>query len=115
MGAETQNAVVDILRGTTANWAGDITDSDEIFISGLPATLIETGKTVQDPSSQTPRTIREVLCIVPEYAGVLNTDRIRDQATGEKFMVLSVTRPPTILGAPTDRVLSLKRTSSSGT
>lgn len=115
MGAETQNAVIDLLRGTTTNWAGDTVDANDPFITGLPVTLVETGKTVQDPSSQTPRTIREVLCIVPEYAGVLNTDRIRDTATGDIYMVMSVTRPPTIIGAPTDRVLSLKRVSASGT
>jgi hypothetical protein len=114
MGAETQNAVVDVLRGSRSNWAGDEVDANDPFITGLPATLIETGKTIQDPSTPTPRIIREVLCIVPEYAGVLDTDRIRDHATGNLFMIMSVTRPPTIIGAPTDRVLSLKRVGGTG-
>lgn len=115
MGAETANTSATILRGTTSNWAGDMVDANEPVITGLPVTLVETGKTVQDPSSQTPRTIRQITCIVPEYAGVLNTDRIMDEATGDVYIVLAVTRPPTIIGAPTDRVLDLKRISSNST
>lgn len=109
MGAETQNASVSVLRGTTSNWAGDTVDAGIPVITGLPATLIETGKNIQDPSTPTPRIVREITCIVPAYAGVLDTDQILDEATGEKFMVLAVTRPPTIIGAPTDRVLVLRR------
>jgi hypothetical protein len=83
-----------------------------VFISDLPATLVETGKSVQDPSTPTPRTIREISCWVPLWAGVKSTDRIRDQRTGDVFMVISVTRPPTIIGAPVDEVLQLKRVSA---
>jgi hypothetical protein len=115
MGAETQNAVCDVLRGSTSNWAGDEVDANEPYITGLPVTLVETGKSIQDPSTPTPRIIREVLLIAPAYAGLLDTDRIRDQATGNIYMIMSVTRPPTIIGAPTDRVLALKRVSGTGT
>lgn len=115
MGAETANTSVTVLRGTTTNWAGDEVDASVAVIEHLPVTLAETGKTVQDPSSATPRTIRQITCIVPAYAGVLNTDRIRDEATGDVYIVLATTRPPTIIGAPTDRVLDLKRVSGTGT
>jgi hypothetical protein len=100
------------LRGTTTNWAGDEVDSNVPFISGLPITLIETGKTVQDPSTATPRTIRQITAIVPEWAGVLNTDRLLDESTGDTYIIISVTRPPTIIGAPVDTVLGLKRISA---
>jgi hypothetical protein len=109
MGAETANTTATVLRGTTSNWAGDTVDAGIPVLSGLPVTLIETGKNIQDPSTPTPRIVREITCIVPAYAGVLNTDQIVDEATGEKFIVLAVTRPPTIIGAPTDRVLNLRR------
>jgi hypothetical protein len=115
VGAETANTSIDVLRGTTTNWAGDTVDAAVAVIENLPVTLAETGKTVQDPSSATPRTIRQVICIAPEYAGILNTDRIRDRQTGDIYIVLATTRPPTTIGAPTDRVLDLKRVSSSGT
>jgi hypothetical protein len=109
MGAETVNAYATIYRGSAVNWAGDEVDANVPYISGLPVTLVETGKTVQDPSTPTPRTIRQITCIVPLWAGVKTTDRIRDETTGDVFMVISVTKPPTIIGAPVDEVLTLKR------
>jgi hypothetical protein len=112
MGAETQNVQISILRGTTTNQFGDEIDSNVPLISDLPATLIETGKNTQDPSTPTPRTIRQISCWVPLWAGVRTTDRILDQDTGDIFMVISVTKPPTIIGAPVDEVLQLKRVSA---
>ncbi len=112
MGAETANTSAAVYRGTAENQFGDQIDADIPVIQGLPVTLIETGKQVQDPSSSTPRTIRQVLCIVPDYAGISNTDRIYDEATGEVYIVIGVTRPPTLIGAPTDITLDLKRVSA---
>lgn len=112
MGAETANACATVYRGTSENQFGDVTDADIPLIQGLPVTLIETGKQVQDPSSATPRTIRQVLCIVPDYAGLTSTDRILDEATGQVYIVIGVTRPPTLIGAPTDITLDLKRVSA---
>lgn len=113
MGAETANTTVTVLRGTTENQFGDTIDDNTPFITGLPATLIETGKQVQDPSTPTPRTIRQIYCSVPQYAGVLNTDRIKDESTGDVYIILSVTTPPTTIGAPVDTVLQLKRVTAS--
>ena len=115
MGAETQNATATIYRGTTVNWAGDTVDDNTPYLTGLPVTLVETGKQVQDPSTPTPRTIRQIYCSVPDYTGIQNTDRIMDEATGDVYIVLSVTRPPTITGAPTDLVCQLKRISANST
>jgi len=115
MGAETQNCVITIYRGTTSNQFGDLVDSNVPFISDLPVTLIETGKSVQDPSTPTPRTIRAIYLNVPQWAGVLNTDRILDQATGDTYIVISVTKPATIIGAPVDTVCQLRRVSANST
>jgi hypothetical protein len=115
VGAETANTTATIYRGTTANQFGDEVDSNVLFISGLPVTLIETGKSVQDPSTPTPRTIRQITCIVPEWAGIVNTDRVMDERTGDVYIIISVTRPPTTIGAPVDTVLGLKRISAAGT
>ena len=109
MGAETANTTATVFRGTTSNQFGDEIDSNVPLITNLPVTLIETGKSVQDPSTPTPRTIRQITCIVPEWAGVLNTDRIMDERTQDVYIIISVTKPPTIIGAPVDTVLGLKR------
>lgn len=110
--AEICNTTVQILRGTTQNWAGDTVDDDQVFMEHLPAFLAETGKTVQDPSSPTPRTIREVVCHVPQYPGVTDSDRILDETTGDKYIIISVTRPPSLIGIPVPAVLGLKRISA---
>lgn len=115
MGAETANTTASVLRGTTSNQFGDVIDASTPVITGLPVTLIETGKTVQDPSTQSPRTIRQVKCWVPEFAGVVSTDRIMDERTGDVFIIIGVTKPPTTIGAPVDTVLDLKRVTASTT
>lgn len=111
--AETQNTQVTVMRSTTENAFGDVIDDNTPFLEHLPATLIETGKRVQDPSTQSPRTIRQVKCWVPEFAGVVNTDRIKDESTGDVYIIIGVTKPPTTIGAPVDTVLDLKRISAS--
>jgi hypothetical protein len=112
MGAETQNCAITVFRGTSTNWAGDQVDSNVPYITDLPATLIETGKSVQDPSTPTPRTIRAIYLNVPEWAGLLTTDRVLDQRTQDIYIVISVTKPGTIIGAPVDTVCQLKRVSA---
>lgn len=115
MGAETANTRCSVLSGTTTNQFGDQIDSNVPRITGLPVTLIETGKNVQDPSTPTPRTIRQILAIVPEWAGIVSTDRLLDESTGDTYIIIGVTRPPTIIGAPVDTKLDLKRISANAT
>jgi hypothetical protein len=110
--AETQNTTCTVYRSTTVNQFGDVIDNNVPFLEHLPATLIETGKSVQDPSTPTPRTIRQIQCWVPEWAGVLNTDRILDERTGDVYIIIGVTKPPTIIGVPVDTRLDLKRVSA---
>jgi hypothetical protein len=109
MGAETANTTCSVLAGTTTNWAGDVIDSNTPTITGLPVTLIETGKTVQDPSTPTPRTVRQIVCIVPEWAGISLSDRLLDERTQDTYIIIGIRKPPTIIGAPVDIVLDLKR------
>jgi len=112
VGAETANTTCSVLRGTTSNQYGDTIDSNTPIISGLPITLIETGKTVQDPSTPTPRVIRQIYASVPEWVGILSTDRLLDERTQDVYIIISVTKPPTIIGAPVDTILGLKRVSA---
>jgi hypothetical protein len=107
--AEVQNTQITVYRGTTFNSAGDQVDNNTIFMENVPAFVAETGRTVQDPSSPTPRTIREITAHVPQYVGIVNTDRIMDQSTNDVYIIMSVTRPPSLIGAPVPAVLSLKR------
>jgi hypothetical protein len=115
MTAEAANTTCSVLRGTAVNAFGDTIDDSQILFEHVPAILTETGRTIQDPSSPTPRTIRDVVCKLPAWTGVLNTDRITDESSGDVFIILAVTQPPTLTGAPVDLSLQLKRVSSTGT
>ena len=109
MSAETVNTRCTLFSGTTVNWAGDEVDANVPVLEHVPATLIETGHKTQDPSSPTPRTIREITLRLPYWTKVTDDMRVMDERTGDIFMVISVTRPPTIIGAPVDLEISLKR------
>lgn len=109
MVAEVQNTTVTIYRGTTQNQFGDEIDSSTPLFQGLPAFLAETGKTTLDPSTSMPRTIRQVICHLPLWTGVENSDRVLDESTGDTYIIISVEKPPTLAGAPVDEILTLKR------
>lgn len=114
MVAEIQNALVTILRGTTVTAYGDVADNRQPILPGIPASLLETAQTVLDPATQTPMTIRAVTCYVPAWTGVLNSDQILDQTTGDVYAITEVVRPPTLTGAPVDLKLILRRISAAG-
>lgn len=107
--AETQNCAISIYRGTTVNQFGDQVDANTPFLEHLPATLVETGRKTQDPSSPTPRTIRDIVLHVPGWAGLTTGDRVLDESTGDIYMVITVTRPGTLTGVPVDLLATLKR------
>jgi hypothetical protein len=115
VGAETQNCRVSVLRGTTVNWAGDEVDANVPVIEHMPVTLVETGHKTQDPSSPTPRTIREITCRVPYWSRLTDGDRLLEERTQDIYMVISVTRPASIIGAPVDLVAQLKRITANST
>ena len=115
MVAEVANTTVTVLRGTAANQFGDVIDAPVPLVTDAVAFLAETGKTIQDPASPTPRTIRQIICHVPAYLGLVNTDRVVDEGTGDVFIIIGVTRPATLTGAPVDVVLDLKRISAQTT
>ena len=62
------------------------------------------------PSSR--RTIRTVTCVMPQWADVLNTDRLQGP-DGTVWAVIEVTAIPT-LGYPADKVLKLRRVTGAG-
>ena len=109
--AEIANCTVTVLRGTTSNQFGDTIDANTPVLTGVPAFIAETGKTTQDPSTPTPRVIRQVAGQIGDFTGLLSTDRLMRERDSQLFIVLDVTTPDSLLGAPVDLVLSLKRVS----
>lgn len=98
-----------LMAGTTTNWAGDQVDANIPVAEHVPATLVETGHKTQDPSSPTPRTIRQITLRLPYWTNATTDTRVLDERTQDIYIIISVTRPPTIIGAPVDLVCQLKR------
>jgi hypothetical protein len=115
MVAEAANTTISVLRGDSVDEYGDLVDSNTPAFTGIPAVLAETGRQTQDPSSPSPRTIRAIELHAPEFLGLLNTDRIVDEPTGNIYMIIEVTKPPTLMGAPVDTVATLKRVTATTT
>jgi len=113
--AETANTQITIFSGTTQNQYGDVIDANTPRLQSLPATLVETSRKTQDPSTPTPRTVRDVVLHVPYWAEVTTDDRIMDERTQDIYMVIEVTRPSTIIGAPVDELVKLKRITANTT
>ena len=111
MSAETVNTTETVYRGTEANAAGDMVQTDTYAYSRVPATLVDEAITVFDPATRMPRTIRTFLCLMPRYLDITTYDRLLDERTGEKYTIQSVTRPARITGVTEDIRLALKRVS----
>lgn len=109
MVAETANCTVALFRGTDFDGYGDVTDSPLPYIQGVAATLIETTQIVQDPATQTPRVIRTSTALVPLWLGVLESDRLENELSGDIFMIEDVVKIPNLTGAVPDLKLVLKR------
>lgn len=115
MVAEAVNTTVSVLRGSGFDEYGDPIDTNTVAYSGVPAVLTELSRQTQDPSTPSPRTIRASELHVPDSVGLLDTDRILDESTGQTYSVVDVTRPPTLIGAPVDTVATLKRVTANTT
>ena len=111
---ELCNTSCTIFRGTTTTALGDVIDSNTPLIEHIPAVLVETGRNTQDPSTSTPRTIRQITCTLPNWVQILNTDRLLDERTGDTYIIIDVTRPPDTFGPPPGVLLALKRVTAAG-
>lgn len=100
---------VTILRGTSTDAFGDVVDNDTVAASGIPCSLIEQTRSMFTPDDPTPRVVRITTGRIGADADVVETDRIVDEVTGERYIILGVSR----LGNPVmkaDLRLDLKRT-----
>jgi hypothetical protein len=106
------NTRVSILTGTTTDSWGDTVDSTTPSSNpaqrGIPASLIERGKTITTPEQPTPRVIRTHVARLPAGTPVGAEDRLRDDITGTVYAITAVTAE-TGVGRVPDVRLDLKR------
>ena len=83
---------VSILGGAGEDAFGDETDGTTVLAAGVPASLIESTRTASEPVSGIKRIVRTHVCRLPPGTAVDETNRIKDERTGEIYIVVSVTR-----------------------
>jgi hypothetical protein len=81
-----------VLRGTSTNTYGDVTDNATVAASGIPARIVVESKTVTDSASQTSRVVQRVLGVVGSAVDITDTDRLRDDTHSVVYAVEAVTQ-----------------------
>ncbi|MFE8961746.1 hypothetical protein [Streptomyces iakyrus] len=81
-----------ILGGSGTDEFGDEVDGTEVLASDIAVELVESTRTAMEPATGTPRIIRTHICRLPPDTAVDETKRIKDEQTGEIYIVVSVTR-----------------------
>jgi hypothetical protein len=69
---------------------GDETDTDTAVATGIPASLIEQARRVTTRDDPTPRIVRYTVGRVTAGTDVTDQDRIRDERTGDTYIVDAV-------------------------
>lgn len=102
---------VTILRGTSIDEYSGTISNESTVASAVSASIMEQGRTVDDPNSGTPRVIRIVTGRVASTEDVKRNDRLRDEGTNLYYMVTSVRQVQNPI-VTMDKVLELMRVDS---
>lgn len=106
---ELANALLTVMRGTRVDDAGGIDDTGIPIYQHVPGALVEKSHVTFDPASQTRRTIRTWMCVLPAWADVDTDDTIMCETTTPPtfFYVRDIQRQPSI-DVPADLILTLE-------
>lgn len=114
MSTHLATTTLTLLRGDATDALGDATDVNTAVAgaSSIPAGLTERERLVLDPASGEPRTITQYNArLVPGTFPAVKGDRVRDETTGDLYVVESVkSQPRTIGGLSTLRLILSKTT-----
>lgn len=101
---------VSILRGTAVDPVyGDTTATMSVVATGIPASIIEDRNVkTTTPGNPTPRTTRSYTGIVGSTVDVTDADRLKDERTGQIYVVVSVSQQA-VAGLTSDTTLVLRR------
>lgn len=113
MVAEAANATVTILRATGETKYGQPDVWAPIY-SGVPAVLVDSLSGNANTSATTPTGTRTVECHLPTSIGLVGSDQIRDDMSGQLYVVGEISQPPTLMGAPVDTKVTLQLVAGGG-
>lgn len=99
---------VSVLSGSTTDEWGYEQDGDTVSQTGIPMAITEKRRTVVDPSSSQPTTVRWFVGRCRPNAVIAENNRLRDERTGYIYIINQVTYG-TSLAQTHDLVLDLTR------
>lgn len=108
MAAELAHTFLTVYRGTETNRFGDETNVGIPVLRHVPAAMVETAHVTYDRASQTRRIIRTWTCVVAPWSQFTTDDTLRDELTGNTYLVESIEQKPALNGAPADLILTLR-------
>ena len=103
-----RNRSISVMRGTSADAFGDLSDVGQPYLTGIPAAIAETTDVVFDQATQRPQIIRTITCVLPNWADIIDTDTLYDPATGYYYLIESQQARPGPGYYPADRILTLR-------
>lgn len=102
------NTTITILGGNTNSDFEDVLDSDTPAGSGIPCSIIEGRQVVGTESDAQARIVRYYTGRLPNGTVISDSQRIKDEKTGEIFSIDNVSRPRNSI-IPQDVRLDLRR------
>jgi hypothetical protein len=101
-----------ILRGTTEDEFGEAIDADTpaAGLGDIPVAITETSRDVFDPADGSYRTVRVLTGRLPGNIVVQPGDRLRDNRTGEVFIIDEDERQRRSISGRASVTLALRRT-----
>lgn len=95
---------IKVLRGTTVNAYDDEEDSTAVVYKNIAASISETGQFIQTMPDGTPRVIRQFSARISAKVILQDNDRIKDERTGEIYIIDNVTKSQNPVFTPERRV-----------
>lgn len=82
-----------ILRGTGTDPWGDVGDTGTVVNTDVLTRIAVKTVTTYDSSSQSARTVQQVVGVVGSEIDIVDTDQLRDDTHGITYIIESVTQP----------------------
>lgn len=99
---------ITVLRGSTTDSYGDDVDGTDSVYSKVPAAIGEQSPIIEITPDGTPRTIRRFRTRIPAYVQLQDEDRIKDERTGDIYIIDSIVRSQNPVFTP-ERSVNLRR------
>lgn len=111
MSAGVYTTTVSVLGGSggQSEW-GDPVEGSEVLLAGVPALIVAPRRTVVPEGSREAITVRRYTGYVPHGTAVTGVNRVRDERTGDVYLVDHV-ETPTHPAIPQDVQMDLRRVS----